>query len=118
MANPFVHVELMTKDVEAAKKFYRSLFDWQLEDMPGMEYTMIKVGEGTGGGMMNNPVPGAPSGWLAYVLVSDVASTTKKAQELGAKVLKERTEIPGMGAFAVIADPQGATIAMWEMKQK
>jgi predicted enzyme related to lactoylglutathione lyase len=49
MANPFVHVELQTTDVEKAKDFYNRLFDWQLEDIPGMEYTMIKVDEGTGG---------------------------------------------------------------------
>ncbi|HXO90365.1 MAG TPA: VOC family protein, partial [Stellaceae bacterium] len=68
MANPFVHVELATTDPDKAKSFYRSLFDWQLQDMDmggGMSYTMIGVGEGTGGGMMKHPVPGAPSGWLA-----------------------------------------------------
>ena len=69
MANPFVHVELNTTDVAAAKSFYGKLFDWQLEDvpMPSGSYTMIKVGSGTGGGMMKHPVPGAPSAWLPYV---------------------------------------------------
>ena len=65
MANPFVHVELATTDIDKAKSFYRSLFDWQLQDMDmggGMSYTMIGVGEGTGGGMMKHPAPGAPSG--------------------------------------------------------
>ncbi len=83
MANPFVHVELMTNDVSKAKKFYQGLFTWKLEDMPGMEYTMISVGEGTGGGMMKNPVPNMPSHWMAYVLVDDVAAATKKAKSLG-----------------------------------
>jgi predicted enzyme related to lactoylglutathione lyase len=119
MANPFVHVELHTNDVDAAKKFYRSLFDWNLEEMPGdMPYTMIKVGEGTGGGMMKSPMPGAPPSWLAYIQVSDVAATTKKAKELGAKVIQDRTEIPDMGAFSVLTDPQGAAFALWEMKRK
>ena len=62
MANPFVHVELATTDLDKAKSFYRSLFDWQLQDMEmggGMSYTMIGVGEGTGGGMMKHPMPGA-----------------------------------------------------------
>jgi len=52
MGNPFVHVELHTQDPHRAKKFYEELFDWKLEDMPGMDYTVINVGEGTGGGMM------------------------------------------------------------------
>ena len=54
MGNPFVHVELHTDDLKAAKKFYRGLFDWKLEDMKmdgGMVYTMVGVGKGTGGGM-------------------------------------------------------------------
>jgi predicted enzyme related to lactoylglutathione lyase len=117
MANPFVHVELMTNDVEAAKKFYGSLFDWKLEDVPSMNYTLIRVGEGTGGGMMKNPISLAPPSWLAYVEVSDVESTTRRARELGATVLKDRTEIPDMGAFSVLADPQGASFALWESKE-
>ena len=74
MANPFVHVELNTTDLDKAKGFYGQLFAWELEDVPmgGESYTLIKVGQGTGGGMMKHPVPGAPSAWLAYVLVDDI----------------------------------------------
>ena len=61
VSNPFCHVELNTTDLPKAKDFYKKLFDWKLEDMPDGSYTMIRVGEGTGGGMMKNPVPGAPS---------------------------------------------------------
>jgi uncharacterized protein len=61
MANSFVHVELLTNDVDKAKDFYKRLFDWKLEDIPGMDYTMINVGEGTCGGMMKNPMPEIPS---------------------------------------------------------
>ena len=75
MANPFVHVELNTTDVPKAKAFYGNLFGWKIEDMPmpSGTYTMINVGEGTGGGIMQHPMPGAPSAWLAYVLVDDIA---------------------------------------------
>ncbi len=115
MSNPFVHVELQTQDLGKARKFYQGLFDWKLEDTP-MEYTLIHVGEGTGGGMMKNPVPRAPSSWLPYVLVADVAASTKRAKELGATILKERTEVPGMGWFSVIADPTGAALGLWQAK--
>ncbi len=50
MANPFVHVELMATNAGKAKAFYTGLFDWKLEDVPGMDYTVINVGEGTGVG--------------------------------------------------------------------
>ena len=94
MANPFVHVELNTTDLDKAKSFYRSLFDWQLNDVDmggGMSYTLINVGEGTGGGMMKQMVPGAPSSWLAYVQVDDIRAATDKAKSLGATVMPART---------------------------
>lgn len=114
MANPFVHVELMTTDIAKAKAFYAGLFDWKLEEVPEMNYTLIEVGEGTGGGMMQSPVPDAPSRWLAYVLVDDVAAATEKAKSLGATLCKEVTEVPGIGWFSVITDPTGATLALWQ----
>jgi hypothetical protein len=120
MANPFVHVELNTNDLPKAKDFYGKLFDWKFEDVP-MDvgtYTMIKVGDGTGGGMMVNPVPNAPSWWLAYVLVDDIAAATKKAKSLGAKVMKDVSEVKGMGSFSILIDPTGATIALWEAKPR
>jgi uncharacterized protein len=116
MANPFVHVELMTTDLDKSKSFYQSLFKWDLEDVPGMNYTMIKVGEGTGGGMMKVPMPEMPSSWIAYVLVDDVAASTEKAKSLGATIVKPITEVPGMGMFSVMVDPTGAALAMWQAK--
>jgi len=117
MANPFVHIELETRDLEKAKKFYKSMFDWKLEDFPGMNYTIINVGEGTGGGMMQKPDPAIPDMWLPYILVADVAAATKKAQSLGAKVCKEVTEVPDMGWFSVLSDPTGAAFGLWQQKE-
>jgi predicted enzyme related to lactoylglutathione lyase len=114
MANPFIHVELQTTDPAKAKDFYGKLFDWQLEDIPGMDYTMINVEEGTGGGMMKNPVPNSTSRWLAYVQVDDIAASTEKAKSLGATICKEVTEIPDYGLFSVIIDPTGAALALWQ----
>jgi uncharacterized protein len=118
MANPFVHVELNTTDLGKAKTFYSKLFDWTLEDMAmGPEtYTLIKVGEGTGGGMMKHPMPGAPSMWLAYVMVDDLKASTKKAKSLGATMIKEMQEVPNVGWFTIFTDPTGATLALWKPK--
>jgi hypothetical protein len=118
MANPFVHVELNTTDVAKAKAFYGKLFDWKMEDVPMPEgtYTILKVGEGTGGGLMKHPMPGAPSTWLAYVLVDDIAASTQKAKSLGATVIKDVTEVMGFGWLSIIMDPTGAALGLWKPK--
>ncbi len=84
--------------------------------MPGGTYTLIKVGQGTGGGMMKHPVPGAPSMWLPYVAVGDVRASTEKAKSLGAKVLLDVQEIPNVGWFSVVLDPTGAAVALFKPK--
>jgi predicted enzyme related to lactoylglutathione lyase len=121
MANPFVHVELSTTDLDKAKAFYQSLFDWQLKDEGmggGMSYTMISVGEGTGGGMMKQMVPGAPSAWLAYVLVDDIEAATAKAKSLGATIMRDVMEVMDAGWLSVIIDPTGACLGLWKPKAK
>jgi uncharacterized protein len=121
MANPFVHVELATTDIDKAKSFYRSLFDWQLSDVEmdgGMTYTLIGVGEGTGGGMMKHPMPGGPSAWLPYVAVNDLRAVTDKAKSLGATVVRDITPVTDEGSFSIIADPTGATLGLWQAKAK
>jgi hypothetical protein len=117
MANPFVHVELHTGDLARAKAFYSQLFGWELQDlpMPGGSYTMINVGEGTGGGMMSDP--DVPPHWLAYVAVDDIAAATEKAKSLGATILQDVMEIAEYGWMSVITDPTGATFALWKPKQ-
>jgi predicted enzyme related to lactoylglutathione lyase len=119
MTNPFVHVELNTTDLNKAQSFYNKLFDWKTEDSKGAEginYKTIDVGKGTGGGMMTQKIPGASSSWLPYVAVDDIEATTEKARKLGAKVLKDVTEVPDMGYLAIITDPTGAQLGLWEPK--
>jgi predicted enzyme related to lactoylglutathione lyase len=121
MANPFVHMELASTDVAKAKSFYQALFGWKLSDVdmgPGATYTMIDVGEGTGGGMMKQMQPGAPSAWLPYVLVDDLRASTEKAKANGATVMRDITEVMGMGAFSIITDPTGAALGLWQPKNK
>jgi predicted enzyme related to lactoylglutathione lyase len=116
MANPFVHIELHTKDAGKSKEFYANMFSWKFEEFPAMDYTIINVGEGTGGGMMKSPMPGDPDNWLPYILVDDVAASTKKAKSFGAAIAKEATEVPNMGWFSVIIDPTGAAFGLWQPK--
>lgn len=109
------YVELHSNNTAEAKAFYSQLFDWQFTSMPmpkGEEYQSFKTGEAMGGGLTT--AKGQPM-WLPYVTVPDVAKAAKKARELGGKVLTERTEIPA-GIFAVVADPTGLPVALWQQK--
>ncbi len=121
MPHPFVHVELNSTRPAKAKAFYKKLFAWKLTDteVPTGPYTMIDVGRtGTGGGIMQQMIPGAESQWTPYVLVADIGAATKKAKKLGGKVLKDVTEIPGMGALSIIEDPTGAIFGLWKPKRR
>ena len=107
----------MTKDVEAARKFYSDLLGWTYTDMPmgeGGNYTLFKAGEQMVGGMMTMPKdmpPAVPPHWTAYITVKDVDAIARKAVEMGGKALVPPTDIPKTGRFFVLQDPQGAVIA-------
>jgi predicted enzyme related to lactoylglutathione lyase len=107
--------ELMTPDVEAAKGFYAKLFGWTLEDLPmeGITYTLIRSGDREIGGMMATrpEASGAPPMRGTYVSVDDVDEVARSALELGAAILVEPRDIPGVGRFCVLRDPQGAVIS-------
>jgi predicted enzyme related to lactoylglutathione lyase len=115
-----VHIELNTTDLGKAKAFYGKLFDWKLEDIPmgDTNYTMVGVGNGTGGGMMTNPMPGVPSFWLAYVQVDDIKAATAKAKSLGAKIVRDVTEVADMGWLSILQDPTGAGLGLWQAKPR
>ena len=107
--------ELITSDVKVAKAFYAQLFGWTLEDLPmeGMTYTVIKAGDTEVGGMMATPpeAEGSPPMWGTYVTVDDVDSVAESATKMGATVVVEPRDIPEVGRFCVIRDPQGAFIS-------
>lgn len=106
--------ELMSTDVEGAKAFYGELLGWQLEACPDseMEYIMAKAGDTQLAGMMTIPeeAKGMPASWGGYITVDDVESTAKKVEQLGGKVCMEPQDIPNVGRFVVVQDPQGAVI--------
>lgn len=83
-----------------------------------MTYTMIRVGNGTGGGMLKHPVPGAPSMWLPYVDVDDIRAATDKAKSLGATIMRDVTPVPNAGSFSIIVDPTGAMLGLWQEAKK
>lgn len=122
MLGHFVWYELMTSDVEAAKRFYTKLMGWGTTamDMGDMSYTMWTKGEAPVGGVMALPeeakAAGAPFHWMTYISTPDVDATASQAAELGGTVLKAPEDIPTVGRFSVIADPQGAAFAAYKGK--
>jgi predicted enzyme related to lactoylglutathione lyase len=113
--------ELMTSDPKAATEFYGTLFGWKFETMNGLQgpYHVVKVGDtGVGGIMQKPPEAGQmPTAWGCYVTVDNVDETAKKVSKLGGKVLMPPTDIPTVGRFALIQDPQGAVLNVITYKQ-
>jgi len=116
MHGAFSWTELLTSDVAAARKFYGELLGWKIRDMEGssMGYRIISTGEQDVGGMMAIPdkAKGMAPAWGTYVTVKNVDETTARVKALGGKVLSAPQDIPGVGRFSVIQDPQGATLSL------
>lgn len=114
----FIWYELMTPDVAVAKRFYGEVVGWEAQDMlmPGMTYTVLNAkGAGVAGAIALSAEPQAPAippNWTGYVYVDDCDEASAKVKKLGGSVMREPTDIPGVGRFAVIADPHGAVIAI------
>ncbi len=106
--------ELNVHDTEKAKEFYTSLFGWKAGG--SAEYVEWINGDKHIGGMMQiKPQWGeVPPSWMAYVMVSNCDETAEKAESLGGKLLTGPDDIPNMGRFAIIKDPQGAVIAIYQ----
>lgn len=110
--------DLLTTDLDAARKFYSEVIGWKTQKWEKGDYEMWTVGEQPLGGLMILPDEakkmGAPPYWLAYIETDDVDATVKQAEKLGGKVYQPPTDIPNVGRFAVLADPQGAVFATFK----
>jgi predicted enzyme related to lactoylglutathione lyase len=118
----FVWYECLTRDVQAAIAFYSDVIGWKTQPFPeGGDYVMWVGSQGPLGGVMTLPEEaarmGAPPHWVAHVQVEDVDVTTALAKKLGGKVYKSPTDIPNVGRFAVLADPQGAPFCVFRPNQ-
>ncbi len=127
MDRTIVHFEIPADDPERAAKFYRELFGWTINKWEGaaggIEYWTVQTVEadangqpvrpGVNGGLMRRMYPG--QGLVNYINVESVDEFVRRAEQLGAKVLMEKTPVPAMGWFAQLSDPEGNVVAVWEM---
>lgn len=115
-AGTFCWNELLASDPKSAVAFHREVFGWTSEDKdmgPMGVYHVLKRGDRMAAGIMKPSLAGMPSFWLSYVAVDDVDNSTKRAERLTAKVVIAPTDIPQIGRFSVITDPQGAAVALF-----
>ncbi|MDM7917302.1 MAG: VOC family protein [Candidatus Eisenbacteria bacterium] len=115
----FCWFECGSTDASKSKPFYEHLFGWQADDMPmpegGGSYTILKsAGESVAGlYQLSGPqYEGVPSHWMTYVSVENIDETTRRAAELGAKILAEPMEVPEVGRISALRDPTGAVISL------
>lgn len=115
----FVWHELLTTDVAAAKKFYGTVVGWKTRPFEGVAsgYELWLFGEREVGGVMaitpEMKKGGMTPHWMGHVCVDDVDATLEKAVSLGARVHMPPMDVPGVGRFAVFADPQGAAVSAY-----
>jgi predicted enzyme related to lactoylglutathione lyase len=112
MGNPIGHWELIVSDVDKAKAFYGSLFDWKFDDTSFPGYALIDTGSPPGGGLFKKPDEAPGYALNTYFVVGDIDATLQKASDGGAKVLMPKTEIPGIGHWAMLLDPDGIPISL------
>jgi len=108
--NTLVWSELHTNDLDKARAFYKAAFGLDTEPFPGMDYTIVKVGDRAVGGMMAGA--GTAPYWNVIFAVADPDAIAAKAEKLGGKVVSPPADMPGVGRFAGIADPQGASFTV------
>ena len=116
-AGAFCWEQLTTTDQAAAKAFYKAVYGWG--DMAfgdgssGMSVFTLQGGERQIASMMTAP-PGVPAHWLTFVVVDAIAAANERCAAAGGQVMVARVDVPGIGAFSVLQDPQGAVIAAFE----
>jgi predicted enzyme related to lactoylglutathione lyase len=109
--------ELLTSDPDRALAFYQAVYGYGRRDTdmgPMGTYHVLSRGERQTAGIMKKPMAEAPDAWLAYVHVPEVDRGAERAAKLGGKIVVPPRDIPGIGRFSVVADPQGATIALFK----
>jgi predicted enzyme related to lactoylglutathione lyase len=118
MGNPLCHFEFLVSDTKKSREFYGKVFDWEFEQDDKMDYTMIRTGSEPGGGMMKKPDQAPMFALAEYFCVDNIEETLKKAMDAGASPGAPKSEIPGIGWWAMFMDPDGIPIMIYEALKK
>ncbi len=108
-----VHIEIPAADVPGAAQFYENLFGWKMEHDASFDYTMWSDGSGSGGGFNKVSEENPVGEVLVYIHSDDIDADLKQVEKLGGSVVRPKTDIPGIGWFALFKDPTGNTLALY-----
>jgi predicted enzyme related to lactoylglutathione lyase len=110
----FVHIELSADDLQSAAEFYRRVFGWQTQDMPEMNYITFDEGGGLGGGFNPTENEGNEAGdVVVYIGTDDIEDSLAEIEAAGGQTVLPKTEIAGMGWFALFSDPTGNKLGLY-----
>jgi predicted enzyme related to lactoylglutathione lyase len=110
-----VHIEFAAKNPSQSAAFYKEVFGWEIQDVPEMNYIMFDLGDGLGGGFPSIDGDATKEGdVMVYISTDDIQASLEKIKAAGGKMLKEETEIPEMGWYAIFEDPAGNRVAVYK----
>ena len=112
--HPIVHIELAADDLKTSAKFYGDIFGWKMEEMPEMNYITFDAEGGPGGGFNSTVDEGTnPGDILIYIETADIEASLAEIEAAGGKTLRPKSEIPGIGWYALFSDPTGNRVGLY-----
>ena len=126
MSGRVVHFEIPYDDGERARRFYKEAFDWAMQEMPGMDYTLVESGPSgdrgptepgyINGGMLARKESAAP-GPVVVMDVPSIDAALQTVDRLGGSTVVPKQPVGAMGFTAYVKDPEGNVIGLWETAQ-
>lgn len=120
MGQPVVHFELWSENPSRAGDFYKTVFGWQIREIPEMAYRLVDTGGsgGINGGIMTPQKGPWPDKLTFYIDVEDIEASLEKVQKAGGNVVVPKMEVPGVGWLALFSDPDERVIGLWKQLHK
>jgi predicted enzyme related to lactoylglutathione lyase len=120
MGRPVVHWEFWSKEPEKISDFYSKVFDWKVDNIPEMNYRLVTTGGegGINGGIMKPQEGPWPGNMAFYIDVDNLETYVQKIKDAGGKIIVEKMEVPGVGAFSLFEDPDGRVNGLWLQLKK
>jgi predicted enzyme related to lactoylglutathione lyase len=118
MGRPVVHWELWSEDPAGIAKFYQQVFDWDIRQIPDLDYRLVETGGdgGINGGIMKPKAGPWPGKMAFYVDVDDLDAYAARIKAAGGKIVVDKVEVPGVGQLSLFEDPDGRVLGMWKRK--
>lgn len=114
--NHFGHIEIPTKNFDAAKTFFGYVFGWKFQEVPEIDYLMFRAGMKPNGGFYKVKKMPRTNQINVYIEVKEISAVLKKVQKAGGAVIVKKTKVLDMGWFGMFATPDGCHLCLWQRK--